>query len=377
MKKHVDIKNLIILFLVCLLAVSVFRPHFEGGSEESADAVEENGAGYAAEEAGEDADFDSGMEAVIIGEEGGEETADQETPPMENVEAEEGEQGPVRQPAKNEWGDRMAYDIDDTIYFKTVYDHWSRGIMMHIDYGPVMEIREELTDYFPSDRAYGGLEYLAGMFYDNRTIEMDEKELEQLFREQGYSICFHEAEYGDYHLRVVEITETDWLSIYPSVILMQTWDDQSIYLQVITGPIPRKVRNLMVVDRDGTWQIIMHSSGFSADFVSEEELIFWEFYDGYWILVPMELEIDTSHAHMAGDLYGDLDRDELFEAFYYRDGIAYRPSVQMDFYNEYTLRLGSMVVVRENKVFRLNAIREGPYGRTVERTECYIEYTIK
>lgn len=377
MKKHLDFKNLIILFLVCLLAVFVFRSHFEGGSEESADAVEENGTGYTAEEAGEDVDFDSGMEAAGIGEEGGEEAADLETPSIENAEAGEGEQGLVRQPAKSEWGDRVAYDIDNTIYYKTVYDHWSRGIMMHIDYSPVMEIREELTDYFPSDRAYGRLKYLAGMFYDNRTIEMDEKELEQLFREQGYYICFHEAEYGDYHLRVVEITETDWLSIYPSVILMQTWDDQSIYLQVITAPIPRKVRNLMVVDRDGTWQIIMHSSGFSADFVSEEELIFWEFYDGYWILVPMELEIDTSHAHMLGDLYGDLDRDELFEAFYYRDGIAYRPSVQKDVGDDLTLRLGSMEVVSENKVFRLNAIYETVYGRTEEIGGCYIEYTIK
>lgn len=377
MKKYLDIKNLIILFLACLLVIIVFNTHIFGESKESVDVGEENEMIYDAEDAEEDVDCVSGMEIAGIGEEDREEITDQETLSMENLEFGEGEQEPIRQPAKNEWGDRTSYDPDDTIYYKSVYDHWRDGILMHIDYSPVMEIREELTDYFPSSPAYGGLKYLAGMFYDNRTIEMDEKELEQLYWERGYYICFHRAEYGEYHLRLIEITEVDGLSLYPSVILMQTWDDQSIYLQGITAPIPRKVRDLMVVDRDGTWQIIMHSSGVSADFVSEEELSFWEFYDGYWILVPMELEIDTSHAYIMGDLCPELDRDGLFEVSYYRDGIAYRPSVQNDFHTDITIRLGSMTVVKENKVFRLNAVYEGAYGRTVEDEGCYIEYTIK
>ena len=88
--------------------------------------------------------------------------------------------------------------------------------------------------------------------------------------------------------------------------------------------------------------MVVHSSGVSRDYVDEQELSFWEYCGTYWALVPMDLEIDTSHAHIAGEnLYPDLNRDELFEVFYYRDGIAYRPSRQNDSVtNSYAVRLG-------------------------------------
>ena len=271
----------------------------------------------------------------------------------------------------------MDYDPEDTIYYKTYYDDFQEGKIMNIKYSPHMEIRKELEDYFFDASEIFYLDYLVGMFYDNRTIETDEKELEQLFLNHGYIIYFHNAEFQDFHLRFVEIAEKEGLSLFPIRILMQTWDDDFIYLQDITGPIPRKIRDLMVVDKDGVWQLIVHSSGFSKELIPEEELSFWKFTGTYWILVPMELEIDTTHAFFEDyPLYPDIDRDELFEANFYRDGIAYRPDMQP--YNKWgsecAYRLGKMEIVEENRSFRL-------YTVTVEgqphETSSYIQYTIK
>ena len=123
--------------------------------------------------------------------------------------------------------------------------------------------------------------------------------------------------------------------------------------------------------------MVVHSSGVSRDYVDEQELSFWEYCGTYWALVPMDLEIDTSHAHIAGEnLYPDLNRDELFEVFYYRDGIAYRPSRQNDSVtNSYAVRLGKMEVVEKNRVFRLVAVHEAEELGTVEwSSDTYIQF---
>lgn len=284
-----------------------------------------------------------------------------------------------RVPGTMQYDDKvMSYDPNDTIYYKAYYDDFNRGLVMQMDTSPDMKLQDELEDYFiDKNEWYEPLDYLVSMFYDDRTIEMGEDELERLFWEHGYDISFHNAEYEDYHLRFVEITERKGMSLYPVRILMQTWDDEFIYLQDITGPIPRTIKELMMVDRDGIWQMVVHSSGFSRDYVVEEELSFWEFHGTYWILIPMELRIDTSHAYYLGDYGPDLDRDGLFEAIYYRDGIAYRPSLQnTNFYGDKAvIRLGVMETVEENKRFRLEAVYEVE-GRTVRKPGCYIQFEI-
>ena len=293
-------------------------------------------------------------------------------------EVEERNYGHGRIPAPMQYNPEiMEYDPEDTIYYKTYYDDFAQGKIMNIDYHPHMEIREELEDYFVDDLEIFYLDYLASMFYDDRTIEADEKELEQLFWRHGYIIYFHNVEFQDFHLRFIEIAEKEGLSLYPIRILMQTWDDDSIYLQDITGPIPRKIKSLMAVDRDGVWQLVMHSSGFSKEYIPEEELSFWEFTGSYWILVPMELEIDTRNAFAMGDLYPDMDRDKLFEAIYYRDGIAFRSSMQPvnDHGTQDNYRLGMMEITEENKKFRLFTVSDTE-GIT-RRQLSYIQFTIK
>ena len=272
-------------------------------------------------------------------------------------------------------GDVMTYDPENTIYYKTYYDDFTIGKIMHIDYTPYMEMKEELEDYFEEESNYAFLDHLVSMFYDNRTIELEEEELEELFREHGYLISFHNTEFREYHLRVVEITKKDGVSLYPFRILMQTWDDNFIYLQDITGPIPRRIVDMMAVDKAGTWQLIMHSSGFSKEYVAEEELIFWEFTGSYWILVPIQLEIDTSHAFSLGDLYPDMQKD--IDMSLYRDGIAFPPNIQPDnsrgTYRTY--RWGSMETVAENQKFRLYAVLDGE-GMTEPMGYAYIEFQI-
>lgn len=124
--------------------------------------------------------------------------------------------------------------------------------------------------------------------------------------------------------------------------------------------------------------MIIHSSGLSKDYISEEKLSFWAFKGSYWALIPMELDIDTGHAHNLGDLYTDLDRDELFPTVYYRDGIAFDPSVQATtvYGVKSTFRLGKMEQVEKNKSFCLIAIYDN-CGRTYASVSVYIKFTIK
>ena len=357
-----------------LIAAAVLMSGLLVGCGDEADDTATQGSLYEETDSRESGETNSGDEK-------NEEEAAAQKPVVDTNAAEgnpDAEEANRRIPASTQYDPEiMDYDPEDTIYYKTYYDDFAEGKIMNIDYYPHMEIREELEDYFVDDSEVFYLDYLVSMFYDDRTIETDEKELEQLFWEHGYIIYFHSAEYQDFHLRFIEIAEKEGLSLYPIRILMQTWDDDYIYLQDVTGPIPRKIKELMVVDRDGVWQLIVHSSGFSKEYIPEEELSFWEFTGSDWILVPMELEIDTSHAFSQGNLYPDIDRDELFEAIYYRDGIAFRPSMQPDSRHDtkHTFRLGIMEIVEENKKFRLVTVSD-VLGITYPSIS-YIQFTIE
>lgn len=283
-------------------------------------------------------------------------------------------------PMEYQWqeGD-MDYDPNDTIYYKNYHENFVRGRIWDMEY-PDINIKDELEGYFLYEDDFEKWDNLVEMFFDYRTIEIPEEELKSLFYEQGYLLCLQSAKVEDLHVRFVEITEMGGLSLYPTRILLQTWDEDYIYLQNITSPIPRKIMSFFVIDDKEPYQMVVHSSGVSRDYVDEQELSFWEYRGTYWALVPMELEIDTSHAHISGEnFYPDLDRDELFEASYYRDGIAYRPSRQNDHaVNTYTVRLGKMEVVEKNRVFRLMAVYEAEELGTIEwSSHTYIQFEIK
>ena len=49
------------------------------------------------------------------------------------------------------------------------------------------DIQEDMEDYFDvNENIVEGMYILADMFFDNRTIEMEEDELQQLFYSHGY-----------------------------------------------------------------------------------------------------------------------------------------------------------------------------------------------
>ena len=267
---------------------------------------------------------------------------------------------------------------DNSIYDKEYYDFFREGKMMWIRFQEE-NLQENLEDYFEVGDYAEGPEILADMFLDKRTIEMDEEELKELFYRHGYLLYLHHKEVAGLHIRLVEVQEIEGLSLYPIRIAIQTWDEKNIYIEDITAPIPRKIRDFLIIEEDEALRMIIHSSGVSVDYVVEEELSFWEFSDnGKWNLTPLKLEIDTSHAHIARDGYADLDRDELFPAIYYRDGIAFGSSRQNDMSNNgpTTVRLGKLEEIEKNKSFRLLGIYE-ILGRTYLTVEgCYIQFRI-
>ena len=267
---------------------------------------------------------------------------------------------------------------DNSIYDKEYYDFFREGKMMWIRFQEE-NLQENLEDYFEVGDYAEGPEILADMFLDKRTIEMEEEDLKELFYRHGYLLYLHHKEVGGLHIRLVEVQEIEGLSLYPIRIAIQTWDEKNIYIEDITAPIPRKIRDFLIIEEDEALRMIIHSSGVSVDYVVEEELSFWELSDnGEWKLTPLELEIDTSHAHIARDGYPDLDRDELFPTIYYQDGIAFGSSSQGDMSNNgyHTVRLGKLEEIEKNKSFRLLGIYE-ILGRTYLTVEgCYIQFSI-
>ncbi|MDL2302211.1 hypothetical protein LJC58_07645 [Lachnospiraceae bacterium OttesenSCG-928-D06] len=281
-----------------------------------------------------------------------------------------------RTPVKCQWiqGD-ISYDITDTIYYKTFYDDFVRGYQMNFVY-PDVNIQDNIEDYFAqTEYDFEKMSRISQMFYDNRTIDMDEETLKDLFYKYGYEVCFHSASIDDLQVRFIEIRELNGLSLYLSHILLQTWDDEHIYLQDVTSPISRTIRSFITIEGKEELKLIVHSSGFSKDLVAEEELSFWLFRGTYWILAPIDLTIDSSHAHSAGDMYADVDRDSLFSPIYYKDGIVYRTSMQGDGLHTYAHRLEKLEEVEENVSFRLVSISE-VQGQAFEDIDCYLHFKI-
>jgi len=279
-------------------------------------------------------------------------------------------------PLRPQWQpEDRTYDPNNTIYYKTYYDHFSRGYIMHIKF-PDINLKKEIEDYFTMDQK-GNVEIdsLVDLFFDSRTIEMDENVLKNICYSYGYEVDFKSTSINDLHMRFVEINEIDGLSLYPSRIFIQTWDNEHIYLQNITGPIPRKIKSIITVDDKEDPIMITHSTSVSKDYISEEELIFWAFRGSYWILISLEYTIDSSHAHNAGNAFPDENRESLYDPFYYPDGIVYRPSIQCDGVNYYTFRLGVMEEIDKNKRFRMIGICEFE-DRAEVVNDCYIEFEI-
>lgn len=283
-----------------------------------------------------------------------------------------------RTPVERVYDGQSDYDIYDTVFSKDYYDYGTAGWQMFIRY-PEVALREDMESYFIIENHIEGLQVLADMFFDNRTIEMEEEELKTMFYEHGFYLYLHNTELRGMSVRIVEIQELERGSLYPSVILIQTWDDEHIYLEDITGPLPRKIRSILTIDNKETPQMIIHSSGLSVDYVSEEELSFWEFRGDYWALIPMELEMDTSHVHHYVTQYPDLNMEELvFPTVYYRDGIVFRASMQYE--NKYgdqrVVRPGKMEETEKNRAFRLVALYDS-VCRPCEDSNTYIQFTIK
>jgi len=279
-------------------------------------------------------------------------------------------------PLRPQWrSEDLTYGPDFTIYYKTYYDDFVRGYLMWIDY-PDINLKEEIEDYFIMDQKGNvKIDSLVDLFFDSRTIEMDENVLKNIFYSYGYEVDFKSTIINDLHVRFVEINEIDGLSLYPSRIFIQTWDNEHIYLQDITGPIPRKIRSIITVDDKEDPIMIAHSTSVSEDYISEEELIFWVFRGSYWNLTSLEYTIDSSHAHNAGNAFPDENRESLYDPFYYPDGIVYRPSIQCDGVNYYTYRLGVMEEIDKNKRFRMIGICEYEDKAEVVN-DCYIEFEI-
>lgn len=118
----------------------------------------------------------------------------------------------------------------------------------------------------------------------------------------------------------------------------------------------RKIMGVIGVDNRPSPLLIVHSTGMTRDYVSEEELSFWEFNGNYWSLVPLDLEIEYIQ-----DIHGrESGKTEDLNPVYYPDGIAFRTIVQYcdPEKTTYYLRLHDMEELEKNKSFQFTLVQE-------------------
>lgn len=134
------------------------------------------------------------------------------------------------------------------------------------------------------------------------------------------------------------------ISTYPYRILIQSWDEKYIYVMDMTADIPRKVRNLIMIDDREFPQIILHTASFDRNFTEQEELIFFAFKRTGWVSCYIDLE---------------FEEHEQFVATYYSDGIAFTPGRLTEvgrYVRTHAYQLGALEEVEKNRHFRMMKI---------------------
>ena len=283
-------------------------------------------------------------------------------------------------------------DGENTIFWKDYYKNSKTFLRRGVEYHIPICLQDSLQEYFsirnPNEETWFSKDIYC-MFYDDRTIEMAEEELEILFLQNGYELSSCKGKCGDYHVRFLQYRKKDSYFIYPEHIIMQTWNDSYIYVQEITGPMERKVMDFISVDDREKPLIIVHSSGMTRENVSEEELSFWEFNGNFWSLVPMELEVDYMEAVLLEELKPGKEAD--FNPVYYPDGIVFRVSRQFNPYympeGEVTYKLedgeirymvlGEMEEIEKNKSFKLIMVEKDLYWSVEPVKGGFVKFMIK
>ena len=264
-------------------------------------------------------------------------------------------------------------DFNKSIFNTNLYDDVVIYKEAKVEY-PRIGLKPELEDYLvESDwKGEGKYDDLVAMFYDKRTLEMGEDALLDMFIDYGYFLYFHYGKADSLNFRIIEIQERDSLSTYPCRIVAQSWDEEYIYVMDMTADIPRKVRNLMVIDDREYPQMIIHASGFDGNYVAEEHLLFFAFKRTGW--VPCHIELEFSEP-------------EEFVVTYYSDGIAFSPGRLKEtgsYVNFKTYRLGASEEIAKNRSFRMLTISEvvgvtvvsSPFEGNYYKSKNYIDFII-
>lgn len=283
-------------------------------------------------------------------------------------------------------------DGENTIFWKDYYKDLKTYLKKDIEYHIPICLQDSLQDYFligdPNEETWFPKDIYC-MFYDDRTIEMTEEELEILFLQNGYELSSCRGECGGYQVKFLQYRKKDSYILYPEHIIMQTWNDQYIYVQDITGPMQRKIMDFIGVDDRDNLLIIVYSTSMTRDYVMEEELSFWEFNGNYWSLVPMELEVDYTEAVLFEELKPGKEED--FNPVYYPDGIVFRVSGQYNPYympeGEVTYKLedgeirymtlGKLEEIEKNKSFKLIMVEKNLYWPAEPVRGGFVKFEIK
>ena len=255
-------------------------------------------------------------------------------------------------------------DRKNTIFWQDFNEEYESilGLPPRVRYRIAICLQDSLQDYFllqDSDALISGPDKgIYCMFYDERTIDMKEEELEQLFFQNGYELSICKGKCGEYQVRFLQYREKDSYFLYPEHIIMQTWDDSHIYVQEITGPMPRKVMDFIGVDDRKNPLVIVHSTSRTRDYILEEELSYWEFNGNFWSLTSVDLEIEYIQNVFGEE--SEVGNTEDLNPIYYPDGIAFRTMVQHTSSSKVTLylKLYGMEELEKNQSFQFKLVQE-------------------
>lgn len=227
-------------------------------------------------------------------------------------------------------------------------------------------LKENLSDYIISISEDGLYNSIISLFYDTRTITLDKHDLIELFElwhPEVYVSVFERNFDNGLNIRVYNILEDPLVPTKSSIKIIQTWDDEKIYCQLVDTYLPRRFTDVISLTQPGKSNRLLiwcYNLGVRGQYLSTE-LQYWEFKDNRWL--PCELEIDIQPGFELEEYFiGDEKRSNLARAVY-SDGIAFYNSI----FGENIYLYENIEVIKENEVFRVSS-KEYP--------DYYVDLTI-
>lgn len=250
----------------------------------------------------------------------------------------------------------------ETVYMDRLWDGFRREGVTVFSGSEIVSrytqpIYKEILNEYILERNRNGnysIDSIMSLFYDPRTIKLDKKELTELFSIENPNVYvdFFEIHFdSELTSRVYTIQFNPINPTWPSINIVQTWDNENIYCQEIGTVSPRRFTNIIKLDQQDKSEKLLiwcYNLGVGCQDISTE-LQYWEFKDSRW--TPCELNFNFEPGFIFEEYYVGEEKRSSIAHTIYPDGIAFYDSILASCY----YRFDEIETLEESKIFRVSS----------------------